>query len=106
MWDESQFMPGLYVHYKGGIYTAAGIVYHHETKEPYVLVTSHDYGTPTIRPLYGLPNDPDGFLDEVDVPDGANQVIRKRRFQYVGRFPSDDRARERVEQAKKLRRIL
>lgn len=33
---QHDFTTGIYKHWKGGLYRATGIVYHHSTGEPYV----------------------------------------------------------------------
>jgi hypothetical protein len=72
------FRPGLYRHTKsGGLYTALGIVRHHETGYPMVLYYSHAHATLSVRPLYGYTGprcaDPDGFADRFElVTDGPD----------------------------------
>jgi hypothetical protein len=78
------FRPGLYRHYKGGLYTALALVLHHESKLPMVVYVSHAYGAHRVRPLRGWPGDPDGWLDEVEV-DGQ----RVPRFTFVSDVPTD-----------------
>lgn len=82
----NEFRPGLYRHYKGGLYTAVGLVSHHETREPMVLYISHTYGGLSVRPLHGWRGDPDGFLDPI--PMSVTQKMRTR-FEWVGELPSD-----------------
>jgi hypothetical protein len=55
--------PGIYKHYKGGLYEVHGIAVHSETEEEFVVYRSL-YGTYrlNVRPL-GI------FIDEVDKPD-------------------------------------
>lgn len=65
------FDPGLYRHTKsGGLYTALGIVRHHETGQPMVVYFSHTHGSVSTRPLYGFVgprcSDPDGFADRFE----------------------------------------
>ena len=43
--------PGLYRHYKGGLYTLISIVRHSETEEPLVSYRSERAGTLWVRPL-------------------------------------------------------
>lgn len=78
------FKPGLYRHYKGGLYTAICIVTHHETRDPMVLYVSHTYGGLNVRPLHGMPGDEDAWSDKVEV-DGVSTP----RFEFVGDLPSD-----------------
>ena len=82
------FRPGLYRHYKGGLYTAISLVTHHEGRHPMVLYVSLTYGGLNVRPLYGVTGDRDGFLDAI--------AIGKVRFTYVGELPSDTRAEDRA----------
>jgi hypothetical protein len=96
-----EFRPGLYRHYKGGLYTVICLVTHHETRRPMVLYVSHAYGGTNVRPLVGWrPNesstgvcvDRDGWLDWVDVDVGGLLPNRGvRRFQFVGDLPSDEK---------------
>lgn len=80
-----RFKPGLYRHRKtGGLYTAIGLVTHHEKRLPMVKYVSHTYGGENVRPLVGWIGDPDGWLDEVQV-DGKWGP----RFEFVGDLPSD-----------------
>lgn len=81
---EAAFVPGLYRHYKGGLYTALGLVTHHETRQPMVKYVSHTYGGENVRPLYGWETDRDGWSDPV-VVDGKSVA----RFTLVGELPSD-----------------
>lgn len=78
------FKPGLYRHYKGHLYTALGLITHHETRRPMVKYVSHTYGGENVRPLHGWEGDPDGWADPVPI-DG--KVVP--RFAFVGELPSD-----------------
>jgi len=73
---------GNYAHYKGGAYTALGLVEHHETHAPYVLYISHTMGKLKIRPLKPVPGDPDAWDDWV-----GGEGKRMRRFAYLGDKP-------------------
>jgi len=73
------FHPGLYRHYKGGLYVALGLVMHHEKRMPMVHYVSREHGSSNVRPLVGWPGDPDGFNDLVEV--GGVNVAR---FTFVG----------------------
>ena len=99
-----EFTPGLYRHYKGGLYTAICLVTHHETRKPMVLYVSHTYGGMNVRPLHGYTvrpdgvkdfgwsEDPDGWADEVDISTLDPDLPRHPcvlRFQYIGPLPSD-----------------
>ncbi len=86
----SEFKPGLYRHYKGGLYTAICLVTHHETRKPMVLYVSHTYGGMNVRPLHGWEGDLDGWEDVVDeAADGGTLPRLVPRFQFVGPLPSD-----------------
>lgn len=65
MSEPLEFTPGLYRHHKGGLYTAIGLVRHHDTGLPMVVYVSHAKGHVSVRPLNGWPGDPDGWLDPV-----------------------------------------
>ena len=82
MSDANKFRPGNYRHYKGGIYTALGLVRHHETGAPMVLYLSHATGGLSVRPLKKMEIlggvDADAWDDWIEV-DG----VRVRRFAYV-----------------------
>ena len=85
------FKPGLWRHYKGGLYSALMLVTHHETRAPWVLYVSHTYGGTNIRPLWGgAPGEPDGWFTHLTI-DGA----RIARFTFVGYLPSDTKMTER-----------
>jgi hypothetical protein len=77
--DRRTFTFGTYRHYKGDLYTAIGLVTHHETRLPMVLYVSHAKGCVNCRPLHGWPHDPDGFCDAVTLDDG--RVVQ--RFELV-----------------------
>ena len=101
MSDSYEFTPGLYRHYKGGLYTAICLVTHHETRKPMVLYVSHTYGGMNVRPLhgyterpdgvrdYGWKEDPDGWADLVNVSPVEEEPHEVRRFQFIGPLPSD-----------------
>lgn len=96
----TEFKPGLYRHTKtGGMYTAIGLVTHHETRQPMVLYVSHKYGGSNVRPLDGWPGDPDGWRDQVEIP-GERQgdmhtIEQVPRFTFIGDLPSDTPITER-----------
>lgn len=71
----TEFRLGVYRHYKGDLFTAIGLVTHHETRQPMVLYVSHAKGCVNCRPLRGYEGDRDGFLDPVTMIDGT-QVQR------------------------------
>jgi hypothetical protein len=73
------FTPGVYQHYKGGMYTAVGLVTHHETRQPMVLYFSHHNGTYNVRPLNGWEGDADGWNDHVEKSNGDTV----RRFLWI-----------------------
>lgn len=89
----AEFVPGLYRHYKGGLYTALAIVTHHETRRPMVLYVSLHYGAVQVRPLVGWAGDADGWLDEILVASPTREcesaMMTVARFEYVGSLPSD-----------------
>jgi len=95
------FKPGLYKHYRGGLYSAICLVTHHETRHPMVLYVSHTYGGMNVRPLRGWVGDGDGWLDEVEVGAGPGEsqppyVKMVPRFEFIGDLPSDVKIAERV----------
>jgi hypothetical protein len=74
------FKPGIYRHYKGGLYRALCLVEHHESRQEYVVYVCLEKGTVNIRPLNGgLPNDPDGWTDIITSP----TVIMQPRFVLI-----------------------
>ena len=91
------FKPGLYRHYKGGLYTAVAIVTHHETRQPMVLYVSHTYGGLNVRPLRGWAADRDGWADLIDPKTGhtTGEAGDVRRFEYIGELPSNTPITER-----------
>jgi hypothetical protein len=60
---------GVYIHYKGGVYSVIGVGEHTETGEPLVVYTAQ--GKIWIRPL-------SMFTEEVEV-----RGVRVPRFQHV-----------------------
>lgn len=69
--DITDFVFGTYRHWHDGdLFTAIGIVTHHQTRRPMVLYVSHARGRVNCRPLHGYDGDPDGFADHVTWPDG------------------------------------
>ena len=74
-------IPGIYRHYKGGLYMVLGVARHHEAhgKEYVVYHPLYLHGVEkslrlNIRPLYGSANDPDGWLEPVL----AGSVLQQR----------------------------
>lgn len=53
---------GVYVHYKGDLYTVLNVAEYHDTREKFVVYRSHKLNTINLRPMFGTPADPDGFL--------------------------------------------
>lgn len=74
------FLPGIYRHYKGGLYRAIGLVAHHETREPWVLYVSLERGTMNVRPLAG---EGDAWTDHVWPGAGAHGNASVPRFSLV-----------------------
>lgn len=92
------FKPGIYTHYKGGMYTALMLVRHHETRELLVLYVSHKTGNIQVRELRQpemadmgtvqlQPSRVDAWTDvvewQVPMPDGS-AATHGPRFVYVG----------------------
>jgi hypothetical protein len=75
--DPKDFKPGTYKHFKGGVYTALGLVTHHHNRRPMVKYLDKD-GTENVRPLEAWPEDPSGWTDIVETVDGHVQ-----RFELV-----------------------
>ena len=94
--EVSDFKPGLYLHYRGGMYTALALVTHHENRQLYVLYMSHTYGGLNVRPLLGVEGDKDGWLDEVEVEIAPNYTDKVPRFKFIGDLPSDTPIKDRV----------
>lgn len=79
-------VPGVYEHYKGGLYTVLAIVRHHEHREPMVLYVSHTTGNAQVRelrqsPLWGT-HHVDAWTDVVHVAENGGTTSR-RRFRFV-----------------------
>ncbi|NHO31298.1 DUF1653 domain-containing protein [Acetobacter fallax] len=51
MQPDHDVTPGLYRHYKGGLYTVITTARHSETEEWFVVYRSEAHGTLWIRPL-------------------------------------------------------
>lgn len=49
--NPEDFKPGIYDHYKGGIYVALFVVAHHESGERFVAYVSCDHKTTRVREL-------------------------------------------------------
>ena len=66
--DEAvaQFKPGLYKHYKGGMYKAVMLVQHHETREWMVLYKSVFHDTWNVRELCSAGKD--SWCDRLELP--------------------------------------
>jgi hypothetical protein len=76
---------GIYRHYKGGLYTALGVVFHHESRQPMVVYLSHERGTVSVRSLFGHSGDPDGWNDIIFFErDEDSEPVGTRRFEFVG----------------------
>lgn len=72
---ERQIVPGLYRHFKGGMYRVLGIVQHSETEELLVMYESLRNGTFWVRPLQMFASP----VDRVKYPD----VRQEWRFELV-----------------------
>jgi hypothetical protein len=81
---------GVYRHYKGGLYTALGVVFHHESRQPMVIYLSHERGTVSVRSLFGHSGDPDGW-DDIVSPEAVT-----RRFEFVGHHVDSTQAEVRL----------
>lgn len=85
------FKPGIYTHYKGGMYTALMLVRHHETRELLVLYVSHKTGNISVREYSAGDADFTQTIDawtdvvewQVPMPDGS-AATHGPRFVYVG----------------------
>jgi hypothetical protein len=87
MEEKHEFRPGLYQHYKGGLYTALMLVMHHETRQPMVLYISHSNASINVRPLNSVEGDPDGWKTWVEVKNlGTGRMEYLERFEYKGGF--------------------
>jgi hypothetical protein len=101
---QLDFRPGIYRHTKSGnLYSTIGIVFHHDEQRPMVMYVSLKFGTPAVRPLYGWKEDPDAWLDQVEVDApvtielpaeervGASGSVTRRmpRFQWVRDVPTN-----------------
>jgi hypothetical protein len=82
--NEKDFKPGLYRHYKGGLYLALMLVHHHQTRELMVVYASLQYAQEngmvphSVRPFKSpLPGD-DSWTDIV-TPEGKLIVTQHDR---------------------------
>lgn len=73
------FVPGLYRHYKGGLYRAISLVAHHETREPWVLYLSLKQGSMNVRPYFGA----GGWSTTVDAQGLPGPTMQVPRFEYI-----------------------
>jgi len=76
MGQPLEVKPGVYRHYKGGLYVVTGCAVHHETRTPMVIYVSLEHGSVNVRPVFGTPQDPDGFSDYVGKNAYTDQVSR------------------------------
>ncbi len=82
---EEQFRPGVYRHYKGGLYLAISLGWMNEVTEPhlrgvvYISMTTGEYH---VRPYNS--DKLDAWNDQVYVTRGENTGLWTPRFQYVG----------------------
>lgn len=94
--------PGIYRHYKGGLYTVFGLVTHHETRQRMVLYVSLTTGTFTVRPLVGTKQDPDGFndvfpLERLD-PETREDAVREARRHQEAAPPALSNIQDKLQQ--------
>lgn len=78
------FQSGVYVHYKGGIYTGISILRHHDHREPMVEYVSHTTGNRQVREYRQSDHwghAVDAWTDTVEWPLGSGTMVP--RFQYV-----------------------
>lgn len=87
---NQEFKPGVYQHYRGGLYTAVMLVTHHQTRLPMVVYFSHEKHSLNCRPLVGWRDTGDrGSLraEEPAIdPDGWNDTVTDLEHQRVPRF--------------------
>lgn len=82
--DSSKFKPGLWRHYKGGMYVALYLVHHHETRSLMVVYVSMTLGSINVRE-WATPG-ADSWTDVVRVPTtsgGGLTYDEVPRFAYV-----------------------
>jgi hypothetical protein len=75
------FLPGLYEHYKGGVYRALHLVEHHETGELFVVYVSMKHGSLHLREWASVGKD--SWTDQV-VSVQTKPASMVQRFRYVG----------------------
>lgn len=75
-----EFHPGLYRHYKGGIYRALFTTTHHETGEIFVVYVSQDHMDSGMKIRELLSPRKDSWNDSVDWGKG----VMKPRFERIG----------------------
>jgi hypothetical protein len=75
--DPSDFLPGIYLHYKGGKYRALFLAQHHETREYFVGYVSLEKGSFHLREWAS--EGKDSWCDTVDPHTDAVP-----RFKYLG----------------------
>lgn len=81
--DPLNFKPGVYRHYKGGMYVALQLVRHHETQALYVVYISMSYGHVHLRE-WATPG-ADSWIDKVMHPASYSRAGEWiQRFTYVG----------------------
>jgi hypothetical protein len=49
--DEPRVIPGVYLHYKGGLYIVSGLARHTESSQWLVVYRPHDKDETWVRPL-------------------------------------------------------
>jgi len=76
-------VPGIYRHYKGGLYVVIGVARYHDSGAQYVVyhpIAPHDDSDDSVRlnvrPLTATEDDPDGFLSPaVDTQNGVGVFV-------------------------------
>lgn len=81
--------PGVYRHYKGGLYVVVGFARHHETGVEMVVyhpMEPHDAGDPlrwNVRPVIGHYGDEDGWDTPIELTTGGGERKSVERFTFL-----------------------
>ncbi len=86
MVDEKDFIPGIYQHYKGGMYKALRLAYLEESMDPCVVYEDVNTGKSFLRP-YNTPGESNWIAMVGDVP----------RFKFIGPLKDEPRKVEKPE---------